>query len=168
MTFCVNILTPNPHDILSPSVQNELLNICGIIIRDTVVTTCNNAQYFTVLAYDTTDKSAKEQGYDGAANMSAQYKGVQARIQRFQPQATYVLCKAQCLNLAIVLACKDAAITNVMDNIQDIAFVLTLNAKKSSWHSRRTSKKLRLQRRWVEKQSYNNCLIPDGLREQTV
>ena len=61
MTFCVNILTPNPHDILSPSVQNELLNICGIIIRDTVVTTCNNAQYFTVLAYETTDKSAKEQ-----------------------------------------------------------------------------------------------------------
>ena len=108
------------------------------------------------------------QGYDGAANMSAQYKGVQARIQRLQPQATYVLCKTQCLNLAIVLACKDAAITNVMDKIQDIAFVLTLNAKKSSWHSRRTSKKLRLQRRWVEKQSYNNCVIPDRLREQTV
>ena len=168
---------------VSPTVQNELLNICGNIIRDKVVSTCNNAQYFTVIADETTDKSAKEQlcicvryvnkigdaeehflgfemaesvkgealanlivnslgmygvqlehmvgqGYDGAANMSAQYKGVQARIQKLQPQATYVHCKAHCLNLAIVHACKDAVITYVLDKIQDIAFALTLNAKK--------------------------------------
>ncbi len=42
------------------------------------------------------------QGYDGAANMSASYKGLQARIQRQNEEALFVHCHAHGLNLVLV------------------------------------------------------------------
>lgn len=41
------------------------------------------------------------QGFDGAANMSGIYTGVQARIQERQPNAAYVHCAAHNLNLVL-------------------------------------------------------------------
>ncbi|KAK0131240.1 Zinc finger MYM-type protein 1 [Merluccius polli] len=41
------------------------------------------------------------QGYDGAANMSGIYSGVQARIAEREPLALYVHCAAHNLNLVI-------------------------------------------------------------------
>ena len=41
------------------------------------------------------------QGYDGAANMSGVYSGVQARIAEKEPLARYVHCAAHNLNLAL-------------------------------------------------------------------
>ena len=41
------------------------------------------------------------QGYDGAANMSGVYSGVQARIREKEPLATYVHCAAHNLNLVL-------------------------------------------------------------------
>lgn len=41
------------------------------------------------------------QGYDGAANMSGIYSGVQARIAKIEPNAVYVHCAAHNLNLAL-------------------------------------------------------------------
>ena len=41
------------------------------------------------------------QGYDGAANMSGIYSGVQARIREKEPLATYVHCAAHNLNLVL-------------------------------------------------------------------
>ncbi|CAC5420415.1 unnamed protein product [Mytilus coruscus] len=46
----------------------------------------------------------RAQGYDGAANMSGKYNGVQARIPNIIPEATYVHCKSHCLNLAVASA----------------------------------------------------------------
>lgn len=37
------------------------------------------------------------QGYDGAANMSGHYKGLQSRILKQNPKALYVHCQAHCL-----------------------------------------------------------------------
>jgi len=47
------------------------------------------------------------QGYDGAANMSGVYSGVQARIREKEPLATYVHCAAHNLNLALNDAVKN-------------------------------------------------------------
>ncbi|PFX12621.1 Zinc finger MYM-type protein 1 [Stylophora pistillata] len=41
------------------------------------------------------------QGYDGASNMSSSTLGVQARIKKEAPLATYVHCNGHCLNLVI-------------------------------------------------------------------
>ena len=44
-------------------------------------------------------------GFDGAANMSGRFKGVQSCFTQDVPQAQYVHCRAHCLNLAIVNTC---------------------------------------------------------------
>ena len=43
-------------------------------------------------------KNMYGQGYDGAANMSGMYKGLQARICTLNEKAFYVHCKAVCLS----------------------------------------------------------------------
>ncbi len=47
-------------------------------------------------------ENIRGQGYDGAANMSASYKGLQARLQRQNEKALFVHCHAHCLNLVLV------------------------------------------------------------------
>ena len=47
------------------------------------------------------------QGYDGAANMSGVYSGVQARIREMEPLAKYVHCAAHNLNLTLNDSVKD-------------------------------------------------------------
>ncbi len=47
-------------------------------------------------------ENIRGQGYDGAANMSGHYKGLQSRILRQNPKALYVNCQAHCLNACFV------------------------------------------------------------------
>ena len=58
------------------------------------------------------------QCYDGAANMSGKYNGVQARLLQTVPGAMYVHCKSHCLNVAIVYSCNDVSVGNVMSTVQ--------------------------------------------------
>ncbi len=53
-------------------------------------------------------ENIRGQGYDGAANMSASYKGLQARIQRQNEKALFVHCHALCLNLVLVETAKSS------------------------------------------------------------
>ncbi|XP_068235844.1 uncharacterized protein [Palaemon carinicauda] len=46
------------------------------------------------------------QGYDGVANMSGIYNGLQSRLQRLNPKALYVHCHAHSLNLVLVESAK--------------------------------------------------------------
>lgn len=46
------------------------------------------------------------QGYDGAANMSGRYIGLQSRIQRQNERGLYVHCHAHCLNFVLVESAK--------------------------------------------------------------
>lgn len=48
------------------------------------------------------------QGYDGAANMSGIYNGLQSRLQRQNPKALYVHCHAHSLNLVLVESAKSS------------------------------------------------------------
>ncbi|XP_060573577.1 zinc finger MYM-type protein 1-like [Ruditapes philippinarum] len=70
------------------------------------------------------------QGYDGAGNMSGKRKGVQARIQQQIPNAVYTHCKAHCLNLAIVHACSETFVKNMMGTVQTVAFAFNYSAKR--------------------------------------
>ena len=70
------------------------------------------------------------QGYDGAANMSGKYRGVQARIREVIPGAIYTHCKAHNLNLSIVHACKEPMVRNLMNTLQEIAFMFDYSGKK--------------------------------------
>lgn len=59
------------------------------------------------------------QGYDGAANMSGVYSGVQARIAEMEPLAQYVHCAAHNLNLTLNDAVKNITeIRQFYDNVE--------------------------------------------------
>ncbi|KAJ8318219.1 hypothetical protein KUTeg_003310 [Tegillarca granosa] len=45
----------------SPDIQNEIINIMGDQIRQTIVDKCNSSRCFALIADETTDKSVKEQ-----------------------------------------------------------------------------------------------------------
>ena len=53
------------------------------------------------------------QAYDGASNMSGQYKGCAAIIQRKYPKALYSHCCSHVLNLAVVNACDCIQVPNL-------------------------------------------------------
>ncbi|CAG2237753.1 unnamed protein product [Mytilus edulis] len=70
------------------------------------------------------------QGYDGAANMSGKFRGVQAIVRERVSTATYVHCKAHQLNLALIHSSKEPCVRNMMGTVQDIAFAFDYSAKR--------------------------------------
>ena len=61
------------------------------------------------------------QGYDGAANMSGVYTGVQARISEKEPLAQYVHCAAHNLNLALNDSVKNVpGVRNFFDTVESL------------------------------------------------
>ncbi|CAG2214457.1 unnamed protein product [Mytilus edulis] len=103
---------------------------------DFVMTTSTKGEHLAELLIETLQGAGvniakmRAQGYDGAANMSGKYNGVQARISSIIPEATYVHCKSHCLNLAVVHSCKDNSVRNVMTVVQEIGFAFDYSAKR--------------------------------------
>ena len=64
-----------------------------------------------------TNKRGK--GYDGASNMSSSTSGVQARIKKEAPLATYVHCNGHCLNLVISKSCALPQVRNVIERLKN-------------------------------------------------
>ena len=61
------------------------------------------------------------QSYDGAANMSGVYSGVQARLKQRQPLALYIHCTAHNLNLTLNDSCNDVSeIRNFYDMLEKL------------------------------------------------
>ncbi|XP_052809499.1 zinc finger MYM-type protein 1-like [Mya arenaria] len=69
-------------------------------------------------------------GYDGASNMSGKFRGVQARIRQIIPDAMYTHCKAHCLNLAIIHASQEPLAKNMMNTVQEVAFLFNYSCKR--------------------------------------
>ena len=57
----------------------------------------------------------REQAYDGAAAMSSDRCGSEAEVRKEAPNAAYTHCRSHVINLAIVAACKNRSISNMMD-----------------------------------------------------
>ncbi|XP_068678401.1 52 kDa repressor of the inhibitor of the protein kinase-like [Montipora foliosa] len=72
----------------------------------------------------------RAQGYDGASVMSGHINGVQARIQRQNPKAAYIHCRAHVLNLCIVHSSKLPLIRNIMDTMQEVSLAFKFSAKR--------------------------------------
>lgn len=62
--------------------------------------------------------------------MSGKHNGVQAIIKRDAPEALYVHCKAHCLNLAVVHACKEPTVRTMMAVVQECGFAFHYSAKR--------------------------------------
>lgn len=69
-------------------------------------------------------------GFDGAANMSGKFKGVQARFLVDIPEAQYVHCRAHCLNLAIMTTCQLREVRNMYGTVSDVVTFIQSSAKR--------------------------------------
>jgi len=68
--------------------------------------------------------------YDGVANMSGKYQGVQSQILKIQHLALYTHCASHCLNLSISKACSVVMIRKVVGNIQEIITFFRTSPKR--------------------------------------
>jgi len=161
----------------SPTIQNEIIDLCGNFIQENVVNRIKNAGFFTILADETQDISRYEQlalciryvddssadsvfiredflefvhvkdvtasalattimqciitlgldmemlvgqGYDGAAVMSGQFRGVRTIISEKYPKAQFVHCSAHTLNLVLAHSCEIPMIRNCIGTIKTV------------------------------------------------
>lgn len=101
------------------------------------------------------------QGYDGAAAMSGQFKGVQKYITGEVPYALYVHCAAHSLNLAISSSCQVVSIRNCIGTVSSVATsfrassqrlcILIENIKKYIPDSRQLTLIKLCETRWIER-----------------
>ncbi|VDI62435.1 Hypothetical predicted protein [Mytilus galloprovincialis] len=144
---------------LSPEIQNEIINIVGQQVQDSIYQRLSfldkkndiisireefigfkHAKSVKGVAISNTIveflehvnldiRNLRAQCYDGAANMSGKYNGVQAKILEQSPEASYIHCKAHQLNLALVHSSKELCVRNMMSTVQEIAFKFDYSAK---------------------------------------
>ena len=70
----------------------------------------------------------RDQGYDGASNMSGKFSGVQARVKELYPLALYTHCCSHVLNLVISSASELRVISNALSTIGEVCTFLTRSA----------------------------------------
>lgn len=154
LTFCCRFL-----DISSQTIREEFLgflnvyNLTGNSLANTILELLEN---FGLNIMD-----LRGQGYDGGANMSGEFRGVQAYIREKQPKALYTHCRSHCLNLAICKACSLPAIRNAIDIINSVSVFARDSAKRMKilqdkvkdlqLESNVTKIKQLCETRWVEK-----------------
>ncbi|KAL4120679.1 hypothetical protein QTP88_013327 [Uroleucon formosanum] len=71
------------------------------------------------------------QGYDGAAAMSGNFKGVQSVIREVHPAALYVHCSAHSLNLALAHSSNIHHIQNCIGTIKSVGNFIKISAKRT-------------------------------------
>jgi hypothetical protein len=101
------------------------------------------------------------QGYDGAAAMSGEFRGVQAVIREEYPKALYVHCSAHTLNLALCHSCSVQSVRNCIGTVSSTITFFRSSVKRSECLKRiiseqspsATSSSLiaLCQTRWIEK-----------------
>ncbi|XP_029340930.1 zinc finger MYM-type protein 1-like [Acyrthosiphon pisum] len=72
------------------------------------------------------------QGYDGAATMSGNFRGVQAIVKNSYPKALYTHCVSHSLNLCLSDAAKTQAIRNSFSIISDCCAFFHSSAKRTT------------------------------------
>ncbi|XP_022170825.1 zinc finger MYM-type protein 1-like, partial [Myzus persicae] len=77
------------------------------------------------------DKYMVGQGYDGAASMSGNLKGVQTIIRESHPAALYVHCSAHSLNLALAHSCNVQYVRNCIGTIKSIGNFIKSSAMRT-------------------------------------
>ncbi|KAL4141924.1 hypothetical protein QTP88_004470 [Uroleucon formosanum] len=71
------------------------------------------------------------QGYDGAAAMSGNFKGVQSVIREVHPAALYVHCSAHSLNLALAHSSNIHHIRNCIGTIKSVGNFIKISTKRT-------------------------------------
>ncbi|GBN46772.1 hypothetical protein AVEN_157043-1 [Araneus ventricosus] len=76
-------------------------------------------------------KKMRGQGYDGAATMRGQFRGVQASIKEKLPLALYTHCFSHSLNLCLSDSSNIPSIRNCMGVIKEVRRFFHMSAKRT-------------------------------------
>lgn len=101
-------------------------------VHSTVGSELTNILISSLTALGLDLKYARGQGYDGAANMRSEFRGVQGIIMNKYPKALYTHCLSHCLNLCLNDASKLQGIRNTLGTIQGISSCFRTSAKRSN------------------------------------
>ena len=82
------------------------------------------------------------QAYDGAAVMSSEVSGVQAKIKEIVPLAIYTHCYSHCLNLTIAAMCSVQEVRNLVGLINEAHYFLANSPKRQKFFELTLSKYL--------------------------
>ena len=122
---------PTPHrneEDNTTEVRKEFLGF--VPVESTTVQALADKFLNTLEEYGIIVNQMRAQCYDGAANMSGVHRRIQAIIKQRIPQAEYIHCKANSLNLAIGHACEEPLVINMLNMLQQIAFSFDYSAKR--------------------------------------
>lgn len=72
------------------------------------------------------------QGYNDAATMNGNFKGVQTIIRKSHPAAFYIHCSAHSLNVALTHSCNIQHIRNCMDTIKSVGNFIKSSAMRAN------------------------------------
>lgn len=101
-------------------------------VQSTVGSELTNILIGTLTALGLDMEYARGQGYNGAANMRSEFRGVQGIIMNKYPKALYTHCFSHCLNLCLNDGSKSQGIRNTLGTIQGISSCFRTSAKRSN------------------------------------
>lgn len=131
----------------SKTAQNEIINILGDMITETIVQQVHEAKFFSVISDEVQDAASIEhltfvlryildklallglncsnlrgQGYDGSESMAGVRKVASTIILEKYPLATYIHCCSHILNLSVASSCSEALVRNMMGSVSEVKF----------------------------------------------
>ena len=102
-----------------------------VIVEQTDAQTLVNTIEEVLTKHNLRIENIRGQGYDGAANMSGQYSGVQSRIASKNNSAVYVHCYGHVLNLVLVeTCCKNSIATNFFGTVEALYVYFQASTKR--------------------------------------
>ncbi|KAF5281756.1 hypothetical protein FQR65_LT14551 [Abscondita terminalis] len=115
MSFCIRFCDTESHTLREDFISFiEISDMSGKSLSDVIINKLSTLGLSL--------SNLRGQGYDGAANMSGCFNGVQSHILSLQSKALYTHCSSHCLNLAI---CKASSVTSIKNAIGVIQSVTT-------------------------------------------
>ncbi|XP_025203642.1 52 kDa repressor of the inhibitor of the protein kinase-like [Melanaphis sacchari] len=153
-SFCVRYFDSNTCSIREHFLRfTKVEHLTGEYLADTIIQILKEKNLDLALL--------RGQGYDGAANMSGAFKGVQSRIASLQPLAFYTHCANHRLNLMLSKASTVPSIrntvgiiTNIYNFLRESALRTQLLSEKISElfpHQKAVKAKKLCETRWVER-----------------
>jgi hypothetical protein len=123
MTFVIRFVTESGH------VVERFLGM--ITVPETSAATLYNATRRFLLSHRLQISQIRGQGYDGAANMKGEHKGLRTLIQKDSPTAFYVHCFNHQLQLALVdLASQHAVVWQFFSTLSAVVTCVTSSTKR--------------------------------------
>ena len=121
----MSLLTPK-----DPQIKECLVDFLHLDRATATAIATKLLESLTSVSLSLNPSNIRGQAYDGAAVMSSEKAGVQAKIKEVSPLAFYTHCYCHCLNLSLASACQVQEIRNLIGTINEAYLFLSNSPKR--------------------------------------